>query len=112
MTEKNDVQAQLEEMYNYEVPGYIKKAGKTFIVINLGADWEGFKPRKIRIADVVRYYKEEACNIASGCRTLAGHVGDWRPIDNLAEECLEYFKLVNIEALKRISKQWGLTPKF
>jgi hypothetical protein len=37
----------------------------------------------------------KTCFIYSGCRTLAGITGDWSPIDQLARECLAWFKFVN-----------------
>ena len=55
--------------------------------------------KEITIADVCKYYKEEAPNIYSGCRTFAGIVGDWRPIDQIAHLCLKVFKAINIETL-------------
>lgn len=45
----------------------------------------------------------------SGCRTLAGIVGDWRPVDRV---CLEHFKQVNVKALRREARKAGLIPKF
>jgi hypothetical protein len=50
----------------------------------------------VTIPDVVEYYATQASNIVSGCRQLGGIVGDWRPIDGLAETCLEVFKRLNI----------------
>ena len=43
---------------------------------------------EITIRDVVIYYARDAKDINSGCRTLARINGDWRPIDQLAQECL------------------------
>ena len=67
---------------------------------------------KITMEDIINYYKYQAPNISSGYRTLAGFGGDWRPIDNLANEVLEWFKFQNIDNLKRMSKKMGLEPKF
>ncbi len=101
----------LNEFYCADVPAYIVKAGKSFIVIKLN-DWQGEQELKIKIGDVINYYATQANNIVSGCRTLAGYIGDWRPVDGLAKEALEWFKFVSIEALRKQSKKQGLTPKF
>ena len=103
----------MEEFYNYEIPGYIKSAGKSYITINCGHEWNNsIKPRKIRITDVIEYYRTQANNIVSGCRTIADFTGDWRGVDLIAKECLEYFKFVNPEVLRREGRKAGLEPKF
>lgn len=103
---------QLEEFYNGEVPEYVVKAGKSFITIRI-SDWtEVSQDLKIRVEDVAEYYATQAPNIVSGCRTLAGFVSDWRPVDNLAKEALEWFKFVNVEAIRREGKKRGIEPKF
>ena len=61
--------------------------------------------------DLAVYYAHDAKNIYSGRRTLAGITGDWRPIDQLARECLEWFKFVNPEGLKRVGLMIGLKPR-
>jgi hypothetical protein len=104
--------SKLNEFYNGEVPDYVRGAGKNFIVINAGSEWEGFKQHRITPKDVIAYYATQAPNISSGCRTLAGITGDWRPIDNLAKECLEWFKFVNADALRREGLKVGLEAKF
>ena len=101
----------LEEFYGFEVPGYVKKAGKSYIDIVVD-NFLGTEKLHITIQDVVRYYATQANNIVSGCRSLSGHTGDWRQIDNLAKECLEYFKYVNVETLRREGRKAGLEPKF
>ena len=95
------------------LPKYIEDAGKTFLVIRFGHEWDNsIKPRKITIKDVIDYYKNWSWNISSGCRQIAGFTSDWRFIDNIAKECLEWFKFVNVEALRRAGKKAGLEPKF
>lgn len=87
------------------------KAGKTFVDVNV-LDWtEVPQTIRVRIKDIIRYFKRETRSF-SGCRTLAGITGDWRPIDNLAQEILRYFKDVNVAALRRESRKAGLIPKF
>ena len=87
--------------------------GKTFIDVTLAEDWQyPQRVKRVRIADVAKYFAFEAGNITSGCRTLAGISGDWRCIDDIAQDCLEYFKQVNVEAMRREAKKLGLTPKF
>ena len=89
-----------------------EKEGKTFVDIRLAEDWQfPERVKRIRIKDVAAYFRYQARSM-SGCRTLAGHTGDWRPIDNLAQEILSYFKAVNIDELRRESRRAGLIPKF
>lgn len=110
MTEK------LFEFYGGEIPEYVKGAGKSYIIINFGHEWDDkagkIKPRKITIKDVIDYYKNWSWNISSGCRQLAGFTSDWRFIDNIAKECLEWFKFVNVEELRKAGRKAGLEPKF
>jgi hypothetical protein len=86
--------------------------GKTFIDVTLAEDWQyPQRVKRIRITDVAKYFANEAGSM-SGCRSLAGIVGDWRCIDAIAQDCLEYFKQVNVEAMRREAKKVGLIPKF
>jgi hypothetical protein len=87
------------------------KAGKTFVDVSV-VDWKEVPQKiRVRIEDIVRYFAREARSL-SGCRNLAGITGDWRPIENLAQEILSYFKDVNVETLRRESRKAGLIPKF
>lgn len=111
MTEK------LFEFYCGEIPEYVKGAGKSYITIVFGHDWDNrgkgkIKPRKITIKDVIDYYKNWSWNISCGCRKIAGFTSDWRFVDNIAKECLEWFKFVNVEGLKKTAREAGLEPKF
>ena len=66
----------------------------------------------ITLDDVARYYAEEARNLSSGCRTLAGLTGDWRYIDQLARLALAWFKNVNVEGIRAAARQRGIEPRF
>ena len=94
-----------------EVPEYFKRICKEYVVV-LVSDYRGSEEHKITIEDVVKYYATQAANITSGCRTIGTVTGDWRNIDYLAKESLKIFKVINMETLRRISKKWGLTPRF
>ena len=110
--ETETIDEQLQSFYGNEVPDYVKSAGKSYITIMTGNDWEGDpSPLKITVKDVIAYYYKDARDILSGCRTLAGFSSDWRGIDRLAKECLEWFKLVNREALAREGKKYGMELK-
>ena len=87
------------------------RQGKTFVDVRHYDLDESIKKTRIRIPDVVRYYATDAQNITSGCRSIAGITGDWRPIDYLAQDCLEYFKQVNRPALEREGRKYGMTLK-
>lgn len=102
----------LMEFYGDEIPGYVKYACKLFVVIHVGDEIFGIRDLKITIEDVIKYYAYEAENLLSGCRTIAGYTSDWRGIDLIANECLEWFKFVNAVRLKRTARKYGLTPKF
>lgn len=106
-----DLTEKLLEFYCDEIPPYIERAGKSFIVIKV-SDWQGNQDLRIKIVDVAEYYANQANNIVSGCRKLAGYIGDWRPVDCLAKEALEWFKFVNAEELRRESRKHGIEPKF
>ena len=109
---KRYINPKVYDLYYDEVPGYFRKITKEKIIVRAGSEWEGYKDHTITIEDVVKYYATQANNIVSGCRQLGTIIGDWRPIDYLAKECLEIFKHINVEKLRKISKEWGLIPKF
>ena len=86
--------------------------GKTYIDINLAEDWQyPERTKRIHIEDVARYYAEEARSM-SGCRSIAGIIGDWRQIDYIASDCLAHFKAVNIEGMRSAGRKFGLEPRF
>jgi len=101
----------LAEFYQQDTPEYVLDAGKSYIKIKV-SDWRGDQDLRITIKDVVKYYCKWTGNIISGCRVIAGYAGDWRPIDRLAKECFDWFKLVNIEELREEGREYGLIPKF
>ena len=100
----------LGEFYGWDIPDYILQAGKSFIKIRV-SDWRGEQDLRITPKDVAEYYCKWVGNITSGCRVIAGYAGDWRPIDRLVKECLVWFKVVNIEALRREGRRYGITHK-
>ena len=61
--------------------------------------------------DVIEYYAHEAGNISSGCRTLAGMTGDWRPIDTLAKTCLNIYKVVKRKDLVKEARKHNMELK-
>ena len=87
--------------------GYISVLNKSKLLIKA----DGFD-YIVNIPDVVEYYATQANNIMSNCRQLGNIVGDWRPIDGLAETCIEVVKRLNIQKLRQVGKQYGLEPKF
>lgn len=96
-----------EELYQGKIPDYILDITKNHVKIRV-SDWRGEQDLKVTIKDVVAYYVYWADNITSGCRTLAGYTGDWRPIHRLAKECLEWFKVLDIETLRREARKYDL----
>lgn len=89
-----------------------KLDGKTFTTVRIASWDDTVKDVKITVQDVVEYYRTQACNITSGIRMIAGEAGDWRPIDNIARYCLEYFKGTCIDTLRREARKAGLEPRF
>jgi len=67
--------------------------------------------KKITVENVIYYYAHDARNMTSGCRSLGELAGDWRPIDRLAKECLEIYKVLKRDQLVREAKKHGMTPK-
>ena len=98
---RQDIAEKLAIYYRDSIPGYILDAGRTFLKIHAGADFTDYQDIKVTIGDLARYYAHEACNITSGCRTIGDLTGDWRQIDSLAKECLEWFKYINIEGIRK-----------
>ena len=103
---KKNVHERLAAFYGGDIPGYILDAGKTFITLGTGSNVFGDRNVKITMDDVADYYLNQAGDATySGCRTLAGMAGDWRPIDMMARECLKWFKTVNIVGMRRALKR-------
>jgi len=89
-----------------------ERCGKTFVDVRLADNWQyPARVKRIRIADVARYFAHEAGSMSGG-RSLAGIFGDWRQIDAIAQDVLEYFKVANIEGMRQESRRLGLVPKF
>ena len=70
--------------------------------------------QQVRITpeELAVFYVTQANNIYSGMRVLAGLVGDWRPISELADLALGWFKRVNVERMRRVARKVGLAPRF
>jgi hypothetical protein len=67
--------------------------------------------KKVSAQDLIYYYAHDARNITSGCRQLGSMVGDWRPIDNIAKQVLEIYKVLKRDILVRECKKYGMSPK-
>jgi hypothetical protein len=92
--------------------GFVQRAGKNFLIVR-AANAFG-EPETVRItpANLADFYATQAGNLLSGMRTLAGLAGDWRPISNLADLALSWFKRVNTEGMRRAARKVGLTAQF
>ncbi len=91
---------------------FVQRAGKTFLVVR-ASDVFG-DPTTIRITptNLAEFYATQANNLGSGMRTLAGFSSDWRPVSELANLALDWFKNVNVEGMRRAARRVGLTPRF
>ena len=91
---------------------FVVTAGKSFLTVRAANVFGEPTTLKITLTDVAEFYSTQANNISSGIRTLAGLSGDWRPISQLAEMALSWFKTVNVEGMRRAARKVGLVPKF
>jgi len=100
------------EMAQEMIGGFVEKAGKRFLTVKTSTIFG--EPISLRITpqDVAEFYRSQAPNLASGIRSLAGLPGDWRPISELADLALDWFKKVNVEGMRRAARKVGLVPKF
>jgi len=92
--------------------GFVKQAGKTFLVVKASDVFGEPTTIKITPASLAEFYATQANNLSSGIRTLANLSGDWRPISQLADLALDWFKNVNVEGMRRAARRVGLTPRF
>jgi len=91
---------------------FVEEADESKLVVRCLNVFEEETSLVITLDDVARYYAEEARNLSSGCRTLAGLTGDWRYIDQLASMALGWFKRVNVIGMRAAARQLGIAPKF
>jgi len=99
-----DAQEQLGE--------FVERAGKSFVTVRTSNVFGEPVSLKITLADVAEFYRTQARNLGSGIRTLANHHADWRPISELADLALSWFKSVNVEGMRRAARKVGLEPRF
>lgn len=91
---------------------FVKRAGKTFLVIRCGDVFGDERLIRITPDAIAEFYASQAGNLLSGCRTLAGLTGDWRPVSELAKAALDWFKQVNVAGIRRAARRLGLVPWF
>lgn len=91
---------------------FVKRAGKTFLVVKTSNVFDEPTTTNITPSNLAEFYATQANNLSSGIRTLAGLSGDWRPISELANLALDWFKNVNVEGMRRAARRVGLTPRF
>ncbi len=90
---------------------FVVRAGKTILVVRCGDVFGEIHRIHITPNDVAEFFATQA-NSLSGCRTLAGLTGDWRPASELAQACLDWFKQVNVVAMRQAARRLGLVPRF
>lgn len=91
---------------------FVERAGKSFLIVRTANVFGEPISLKITLDDVAEFYATQANNLSSGIRSLAGHHGDWRPISELAELALDWFRSVNVEGMRRAARKVGLEPQF
>ena len=90
------------DLYYDDPPSYLWRVIREKVIILVDGGLQ-----TVTIGNVAEYYAYEAGNILSGCRKLGAIVGDWRPVDRMAKECLEIFKRINLEGMRRAGRGWG-----
>jgi len=94
-----------------EWPSWLLVKNSRTLVITVDS-WQRLGEYEVTVEDVVEYFAFKSGNILSGMRSLGSIVGDWRQIDCLAQFCHEVFKLTAIKGLKKLSRTYGLNPKY
>lgn len=93
-----------------QLPEFIQiKDDETLLVTH--SDWQGSRTDEITMKDIIEHYAYEAPSMKT-VRRIGSIMGDWRPIRDLAQIILDVFKMINIEKLRKISKEYDLEPKF
>jgi hypothetical protein len=114
LNEMKDINSMLEKAFGMdseELEDSLQRMCITFrgytIYVQIGRN----NKMRVGVEDVIQYYKHEAGNIYSGCRTLAKLSGDWRPIDELAKTCLNIYKVIKRPELEKIANKNGMQLK-
>lgn len=87
-----------------------KDPNKVWVIVNVDG-----KRRRISMAETLDYYAREnlgARDIFSGCRRLGELVGDGRPIDEIAQHCLDELKTSHLAMLRAEGRKLGMEPRF
>lgn len=95
---------QVEEFFNHEIPEYLEIVNSEKIKIKTDSPFLRGTSDNWHIVlfnDVIRYFTYEV-NSQSGLRSLGTIGGDWRLIDDLADQCVEIFKIINPKKFKEI----------
>ena len=100
------------EYYDDDPPEYIRRAGKTYMVWVVGDTLEKVKRIKITMDDVLYYFDRYHNDFQSSIRSLSGFLGDWRPVDSVAQECSSWFKYVAPAEYRRRARKRGMIPRF
>jgi hypothetical protein len=94
------------------VGSFVQRAGKTFLILRCGDVFGEEQTVRVTPTNLVEFFATQASKLLSGCRTLAGLTGDWRPMSELAQLCLDWFKIVNVVCVRRAARRFGLVPRF
>ncbi len=91
---------------------FVEWAEKSYLTVRTTNIFGEPTSLKITLNDVAEFYRTQANNLSSGIRVLAGMAGDWRPVSQLADLALSWFKEVNLEGMRRAARRVGLEPRF
>lgn len=95
-----------------QLGNFVERAGKSFLTVRTTNVFGEPVSLKITLADLAEFYATQANNLSSGIRVLAGQPGDWRPMSQLADLALGWFKHVNVDGMRRAARKIGLEPRF
>lgn len=104
--------------YIPDLPGYMKISNNVIYINIAQEEWElqdkKKKAEKVKMQDVVDYFAKYggSAGFLSSYRFLGQIGGDWRPIDQLANECLYIFRMLNSTKLKTLCRRANLTTSF
>lgn len=91
---------------------FVQRAGKTFLVLRCGDVFGDEQTIRVTPDNLADFFATQANNLSSGSRTLVGLTGDWRPVSQLAQACLDWFKHVNVTSMRRAARRFGLVSRF
>lgn len=83
---------QIDKLFENQLPEYFEIINENKIKITT-EDWSGSSKHVVTFKDVIDYLSKR--HGFSGMRFLGDVSGDWRQIDDLANQCIKIFEILN-----------------